>query len=251
MNIFWQFFDIWLLFISIDNINAELRSSPKRVTTEYGSDLSLSCTFQNRDTDENIIQWLYQNITDNNIHQKNRTHWRPLFLNAQSLTLTETRYSIQQKIQQINQTFVTYSTILTLSNVTDFDEGLYMCKSFTSERMEMTYQVRVIQSLDITPKQLLIPADEIGQYSIRLNCILRDNHTNRRHHEIYWWHNNKRLGSQTNRYARIIKNFTQHSFISTLFYTGEPVNVAGKYICETEPLRRYISVELKTTNSSG
>ncbi|CAF4860164.1 unnamed protein product, partial [Rotaria magnacalcarata] len=27
--------------------------------------------------------------------------------------------------------------------------------------MQMTYQVRVIQSLDITPKQLLIPANEI------------------------------------------------------------------------------------------
>ncbi|CAF2707629.1 unnamed protein product [Rotaria sp. Silwood2] len=250
MHILRQFFDIWLLFISIDNINAESRLSSKRVTAEYGSDLSLSCTFQTRDSDENIIQWLYQNVTDN-IHRKNRIHWRPLFLNAQSLTPKETRYSIQQKIQQINQTLVTYSTILTLSKVTDADEGLYMCKSFSFERMEMTYQVRVIQSLDITPKQLLIPADEIGQYSIRLNCILRDNHTNRRHHEIYWWHNNKRLGSQTNRYARIIKNFTQHSFISTLFYTGEPVNVAGKYICETEPLRRYISVELKTTNSSG
>ncbi|CAF1178291.1 unnamed protein product [Rotaria sordida] len=250
MYILRQFFNIWLLFISIDNINAELRSLPKRVTAEYGSDLSLSCTFQNRDSDETIIQWLYQNVTDN-IHQKNRNHWRPLFLNTQSLTPKETRYSMQQKIQHINQTFITYSTILTLSKISDTDEGLYMCKLLSSKTMEMTYQVRVIQSLDITPKQLLIPANEIGQYSIRLNCILKDNHMNRRHHEIYWWHNNKRLGSQTNRYARIIKNFTQHSFISTLFYTGEPINVIGKYICETEPLRRYISVELKTTNSSG
>lgn len=108
-----------------------------------------------------------------------------------------------------------------------------------------------IESLDITPKQLLIPANENSQYSIRLNCILKDNHMNRRHHEIYWWHNNKRLGSQTSRYARIVKNITQHSFTSTLFYTGEPMNVAGKYICESEPLRRYISVELKSIATSG
>jgi hypothetical protein len=141
-----------------------------------------------------------------------------------------------------------------------------MCKSLSPKTIQMTYQVRVIrkfkksilffifyfvESFDITPKQLSIPTDEIGQYSIRLNCILKDNHTNRRQHEIYWWHNNRRLGSQTNRYARIIKNITQHSFISTLFYTGEPANVAGNYVCESEPLRRYISVELKTNNSSG
>jgi len=142
-----------------------------------------------------------------------------------------------------------------------------MCKSLSPKTIQMTYQVRVIrklnkrifiyfyfcilESLDITPKQLLIPVDEIGQYSIRLNCILKDNHTNRRHHEIYWWHNNRKLGSQTNRYARIIKNITQHSFISTLFYTGELANVVGNYVCESEPLRRYISVGLKTNNSSG
>jgi len=228
---------------------AEWRSSPKRVTAEYGSDLSLSCTFQNGDSDETIVQWLYQNRTDT-IHRKFKTHWRPLFLNAQSLTLKETRYSIQQKIQQINRTSIAYSTILTLTKVTDSDEGLYMCKSLSPKTIQMTYQVQVIQSLDITPKRLLIPAYEIGQYSIRLNCILKDNHTNRRHHEIYWWHNNRRLGSQTNRYARIIKNITQHSFISTLFYTGEPANVVGNYVCESEPLRRYISVELQTNKSS-
>jgi len=33
---------------------AEWRSSPKRVTAEYGSDLSLSCTFQNGDSDETV-----------------------------------------------------------------------------------------------------------------------------------------------------------------------------------------------------
>jgi hypothetical protein len=142
-----------------------------------------------------------------------------------------------------------------------------MCKSLSPITTQMTYQVRVIrkfkvlflssgksvfsESLDITPKQLLIPADEVGQYSIRLACILNDNHTNRRHHDIYWWHNNKRLGSQTNRYARIIKNYTQNSFISTLFYTGEPINIVGTYVCESEPLRRYISVELKLNKSSG
>ena len=106
------------------------------------------------------------------------------------------------------------------------------------------------ESLDIVPKQLVIPANELGQYSIRLNCILKDNHTNR-HHEIYWWHNNKRLDLHTSRYARITKNFTQHSFISTLFYTDQPINVVGTYICESEPLRRTISVKLKTTNSSS
>ncbi|CAF3143869.1 unnamed protein product [Rotaria socialis] len=241
MNILQQ----WLFFIVIIHISAELQSSHRLVTAEYGSDLSLLCTFQNRDSDGTIIQWLYQNATDN----IRRAHWRPLFLNAQSLTPKETRYSIQQKVQQINRTFITYSTILTLAKVTDFDEGLYICKLLSNETMQMTYQVRVIQSLDITPKQLLIPANEIGQYSVRLNCILRDNHMNRRHHEIYWWHNNKRLGSQTSRYARIVKNVTQHSFISTLLYTGEPANVAGKYICESKPLRRYISVELNSGSS--
>jgi hypothetical protein len=109
----------------------------------------------------------------------------------------------------------------------------------------------ILESLDIHPKQLIIPADEIGQYSIRLNCILTDHHTGRRHHEISWWHNNKRLGSQTNRYARIVKNMTQHSFISTLFYTGEPANVVGHYMCESEPLRRSISVEFQSNRCNG
>jgi hypothetical protein len=109
----------------------------------------------------------------------------------------------------------------------------------------------VLESLDISPKQLLIPANETGQYSIRLHCILTDYHTGRRHHEIHWWHNNKRLGSHSNRHARITKNFTQHSFISTLFYTGEPSSIAGNYICESDPLRRSISVGLKTNQSPG
>jgi hypothetical protein len=33
---------------------AEWRSSPKRVTAEYGSDLSLSCTFQDEDSDKTV-----------------------------------------------------------------------------------------------------------------------------------------------------------------------------------------------------
>jgi hypothetical protein len=115
----------------------------------------------------------------------------------------------------------------------------------------MTYHLRVIESLDITPKQLFIRANENGLYSIRLDCIIKDHHITRRHHEISWWHNNRRLGSQTNRYARIIKNLTQHSLISTLSYTGELMNIAGNYICESEPLRRYISVELQTNKSAG
>jgi hypothetical protein len=132
----------------------------------------------------------------------------------------------------------------------------------------MAYQVRVIgkfktricrhsffriilESFDITPKHVLIPADDSGQYSIRINCILTDNHTGRRNHEIHWWHNNKRLGSHSNRHARIIKNFTQHSFISTLFYTGKSANIAGNYMCESDPLRRLISVQLQTNKCSS
>ena len=33
---------------------AEWRSIPKRVTAEYGSDLSLLCTFHNGDSDETV-----------------------------------------------------------------------------------------------------------------------------------------------------------------------------------------------------
>ena len=193
-----------------------------------------------------------------------------MFLNTQSLIPRETRYSIQQKIRQINQTFLDHTTILTLSKVTNLDEGLYMCKSLLPRTIQMTYQVRVIrvysnmkrniwkclfieflESLDINPKQIFIPPNEIGQYSIQLNCILKDNHTNRRHHEIYWWHNNKRFGSRTNRYARIVKNITQQSLISTLFYTGDPAFITGSYVCESEPLKRYISVEFKTNRSTS
>lgn len=107
------------------------------------------------------------------------------------------------------------------------------------------------ESFDITPKHVLIPNNESGQYSIRLSCILKDNHTGRRQHEIHWWHNNKRLGSNTNRHARITRNSTQHSFISTLFYTGEASNIAGNYICESDPLRRNILVGFKSNKSSG
>jgi len=80
-----------------------------------------------------IVQWLYQNLTDSNNHQlrTHKIHWRPLFLNTQSLTPSETRYSIQQKIQQANDTSISHSTILTLSKVTYSDEGLYMCKSLS------------------------------------------------------------------------------------------------------------------------
>ncbi|CAF1501149.1 unnamed protein product [Adineta steineri] len=231
-------------------MQTDSRSSLKRVTAEYGSDLSLSCTFQNKDSDEIIVQWLFQNSTDTN-HRRSKSHWKPLFLNTQSLIPRETRYSIQQKIQKINRTFIAYSTILTLTKITDSDEGLYMCKSLLPKTIQMTYQVQVIQSLDINPKQLIIPSDEMGKYSIQLSCILKDNHTNRRHHDIFWWHNNKRLGSRTNRYARIIKNFTQHSVTSTLFYTGDSSFITGNYVCESEPLRRHISVKLQTNISSS
>ena len=76
-----------------------------------------------------------------------KSHWKPLFLNAQSLTPKEARYSIQQKIQKINQTSIAYSTILTLAKVNDSDEGLYMCKSLSPKTIQMTYQVRVIRML--------------------------------------------------------------------------------------------------------
>ena len=110
-----------------------------------------------------------------------------------------------------------------------------------------------VESLAINPTEIIIPTDEIGQYSIRLSCILTDLHDGRRrrHPEIYWWHNNKRLGSQTNRYARIVKNISQHTFISTLFYTGKPSNVVGNYVCESEPLRKSISVALQAHDSAG
>ncbi|CAF1558342.1 unnamed protein product [Adineta ricciae] len=252
MNFYQRFVLIWLLCLLIDIINATGRLQPKRVTAEHGSDLSLSCTFQEEDSDKTIVQWLYQNLTD--FHSNSRTHkpyWRPLFLNAQSLTPTETRYSIQQKVQQINDSSIAYSTILTLAKVTDSDEGLYMCKSLSPKTIQMAYQqiCLLLESLDINPKQVIIPADESGQYSIRLSCILTDHHTGRRH-EIHWWHNNKRLGANSNRHARITKNSTQHSFISTLFYTGEPAHIAGSYVCESDPLRKYISVELESNNST-
>ena len=101
----------------------------------------------------------------------------------------------------------------------------------------------------MTPKQLIIPT--IDAYSVRLNCILKDNHTDRRPHEIFWWHNNRRLGSKTNRYARIIRNVTENSLISTLIYTGKAESLIGKYTCESEPLRRYISIELQVNKSAG
>ena len=89
------------------------------------------------------MQWLYQNVTDRASHG-HKNHWRPLFLNAQSLTPSETRYSIQQKIQPINESSVAYSTILTLGKISESDEGLYMCKSLALKTIQMTYQVRVI-----------------------------------------------------------------------------------------------------------
>ncbi|CAF2726165.1 unnamed protein product [Rotaria sp. Silwood2] len=253
MTYYRRLFVICLLFLTIDIIYADRRIQPKRVTAERGSDLSLSCTFPDEDSDKTIVQWLYQNLTDFNVnHRTHKTHWRPLFLNDQSLTPTETRYSIQQKIQQINDTSIAYSTIFTLSKVNESDEGLYMCKSHSPKTIQMAYQVRVIQSLEINPKEVFISADEIGQYSIRLNCILTDSQLEQRHHDIHWWHNNKRISTNSNRHTRIIKNFTQHSFISTLlFHTNEPANIAGIYICETDPIRKYIPVELKSNQNSG
>lgn len=93
--------------------------------------------------------------------------------------------------------------------------------------------------------------DEVGQSSIRLNCILTDSHIEQRPHDIHWWHNNKRIHSNSNRQTRIVKNFTQHQFISTLFYTDVPENMAGIYTCETDPLRKYISVEFNSNKSPG
>ncbi len=92
------------------------------------------------------MQWLYQNFTElSGHHHPQKIHWRPLFLNTQSLTPTETRYSIQQKIQQANDTSIAHSTILTLAKVTESDEGLYMCKSLSPKTIQMAYQVRVIR----------------------------------------------------------------------------------------------------------
>ena len=45
----------------------------------------------------------------------------------------------------MNRTSIAYSTILTLSKVTDSDEGLYMCKSLSPKTIQMAYQVRVIR----------------------------------------------------------------------------------------------------------
>ena len=142
------------------------RTQRKRITAERGSDLSLSCTFRDKDSDKTvkiclvyisysllfyvkIVQWLYQNLTDiHGHHHRRKIHWRPLFLNTQSLTPSETRYSIQQKIQQFNDTSIAYSTILTLSKITESDEGLYMCKSLSPKTIQMAYQVRVIRTFE-------------------------------------------------------------------------------------------------------
>lgn len=43
-----------VLIRSISFVLAEWRAVPKRVTAEYGSDLSLSCTFQNQDSDDTV-----------------------------------------------------------------------------------------------------------------------------------------------------------------------------------------------------
>ena len=91
-----------------------------------------------------IVQWLYQNLTDH-FSRITKHHWRPLFLNTQSLTPKETRYSIQQKLHYVNDTAITYSTILTLNQIMYADEGLYMCKSLSPRPMQMTYQVQVIR----------------------------------------------------------------------------------------------------------
>jgi hypothetical protein len=36
---------------------ADWRTQPKRVTAEYGSDLSLSCTFQDEDSDKTVKEF--------------------------------------------------------------------------------------------------------------------------------------------------------------------------------------------------
>ena len=91
-----------------------------------------------------VVRWLYQNLTDH-FSRITKHHWRLLFLNTQSLTPKETRYSIQQKLHYVNDTAITYSTILTLNQVMYADEGLYMCKSLSPRPMQMTYQVQVIR----------------------------------------------------------------------------------------------------------
>ena len=90
-------------------------------------------------------------MTDH-FHRKYTSHWKPLFLNTQSLTPRETRYSIQQKIQQSNRTYIAYTTILTLAKVTHADEGLYMCKLLSIRTIQMTYQVRIIRKFNDTNK---------------------------------------------------------------------------------------------------
>lgn len=105
-----------------------------------------SFNFRISSSSKKIVQWLYQNLSDSHTHARSsKSHWRPLFLNAQSLTPTETRYSIHQKVQQINETTIAYSTILTLNRVNESDEGLYMCKSLSPKTIQMAYQVRVIR----------------------------------------------------------------------------------------------------------
>ena len=103
--------------------------------------------------------------------------------------------------------------------------------------------------MDIEPKQVRLRTNETtGDQSIELKCILTDNHQGRRQHEIHWWHNNKRLGGPNSRQVRIVRNVTQQSFISTLVYTGPATHLAGKFICESDPIKKEIDVNL--TNHS-
>jgi len=105
--------------------------------------------------------------------------------------------------------------------------------------------------MEVNPKRLIIPTNEQSQYSIRLNCILKTNNTNRRHYDVLWRHNDRRLGSKTSRFARISKNLTDNSLISTLILTGKPMHLIGNFACEIEPLKKYISVELQTNQSTS
>ena len=158
--VIFYFLFIWIAFV-YGQYSDDRQLTSIKITGEENSTISLSCTFYRDNVNEivsssiknkilidfwwkiQIVQWLYQNLSDHLRYQR-RDRWRPLFLNTQSLTSTATRYTIQQKVEQINQTLLAYSTILTLTNLTDSDEGLFICKSLLSSSMPITYRLRVI-----------------------------------------------------------------------------------------------------------
>lgn len=100
-------------------------------------------------------------------------------------------------------------------------------------------------SLEIYPKEIFISHDEIGYRSIQLKCIITDQSIDDRHHDVLWWHDDKRLGSTTNRRARIEQIKKENSIVSTLTYTAKTQNLLGNYVCESDSLRRIISVQLQ------